>query len=381
MKEMVDEYKRFRSQTNSTSLLRDKGEGMLTGEENKVKAPTQASYGDMLLGVGASAKQTVQSAYSKLYPNAKNKDLFGSIDEKEIENNMPLAKNVVEKNENLNPLNRSIFENLPYLKPGLATFYAAAFSGNYEAANAARKLAYTEDAGLSLTEVSRKEEENPSKVTNATKTNKREYNGWDAASDLLTLASLIPGVDTFADLASIPVDLIREDYFSAILSGIGALPFVGEVADAAKLVKSGDKIIDAIKGADKAVDAAKAADKAIDTAKATKATKKITSVADNAHSVAKEYNLVDGFFGEKGKNVRIFKSGDPIKTSADFYKKISKGGVGRILPNGKGVQTTFPDNSTVVYRVVTKTPDSPAIEITVEIPGMIKPQKIHFIKE
>ncbi|MBE6623640.1 MAG: hypothetical protein E7621_05595 [Ruminococcaceae bacterium] len=119
--------------------------------------------------MSASAKQTVQSAYSKLFPNAKNKDLFGSIDEKEIEKNIPLAESVIEKNKNANPLNRRTFENLPYLKPGLATFYTAAFSGNYEAANAARKLAYTEDAGVSLAE-------GISPQTQTTESNKRYVN-------------------------------------------------------------------------------------------------------------------------------------------------------------------------------------------------------------
>jgi len=161
MKEIVDRYKKSGLQTGKSNTAYDKGESMLTGEENKAKAPTQSSYGDLALGVGASAKQTVQSAYSKLFPNAKNKDLFGGIDEKEIEKNIPLAESVIEKNKNANPLNRRTFENLPYLKPGLATFYTAAFSGNYEAANAARTLAYTEDAGVSLAEVDSKEKEEP----------------------------------------------------------------------------------------------------------------------------------------------------------------------------------------------------------------------------
>ena len=34
----------------------------------------------------------------------------------------------------------------------------------------------------------------------------------DAISDLLTAASLIPGLDTFADLAAIPIDLARGDF-------------------------------------------------------------------------------------------------------------------------------------------------------------------------
>ena len=192
-------------------------------------------------------------------------------------------------------------------------------------------------------------------------------NSLDALSNLLTAASLIPGLDTFTNLASIPVDLARGDFLSAGLSVIGAIPVIGEIADVAKY-------------ADKGIDIAKTVDKASDTAKAAKKASKITSVADNAKSVAKKYNLgKNGYFGTKGKNTRVFKSNDPIKSSADFYKKISKGGSERILPNGKGVQTTFFDKSSVVYRVITKTPNRPAVEITVKTPGKIKPQKIHFI--
>ncbi len=186
-------------------------------------------------------------------------------------------------------------------------------------------------------------------------------NSLDALSNLLTAASLIPGLDTFTNLASIPVDLARGDFISAGLSTIGAIPIVGEVADTAKLAKK--------------------ANRAVDTAKAVKKLSNITSVADNAKSVARKYNLgKSGYFGTKGKNTRVFKNNNPIKSSADFYKKISKGGIERILPNGKGVQTTFPDKSSVVYRVITKTPNSPAVEITVKTVGAIKPQKIHFIK-
>ena len=48
----------------------------------------------------------------------------------------------------------------------------------------------------------------------------------DTLSNLLTAASLIPGLDTFADLASIPVDLARGDFISAGLGALGAVPFV-----------------------------------------------------------------------------------------------------------------------------------------------------------
>ena len=72
-------------------------------------------------------------------------------------------------------------------------------------------------------------------------------NALDALSNLLTVASLIPGLDTFTDLASIPVDLARGDLLSAGLDAVGIIPFVGEVADTAKLAKTADKAVDAAK--------------------------------------------------------------------------------------------------------------------------------------
>ena len=76
----------------------------------------------------------------------------------------------------------------------------------------------------------------------------------DAISDLLTAASFIPGLDTFTNLASIPVDLARGDFVSAGLSAIGVLPVVGELGDVAKLAKVADKTADAAKIADKTTD-------------------------------------------------------------------------------------------------------------------------------
>lgn len=181
----------------------------------------------------------------------------------------------------------------------------------------------------------------------------------DALSDALSLASLVPGLDTFTDLASIPVDLARRDFLSAGLDLLGVVPVIGKIGDTAKLARVADKAIDAAKTA-----------------------KTMSSVADNAKSVAKKYNLSkSGLFGEAGKNCRVFKSSNPVKSSADFYKKISKGGVEDILSNGKGVRTTFSDKSRTIYRIITKTPNSPAVEITITAPGKIKSQKIHFIKE
>ena len=87
-------------------------------------------------------------------------------------------------------------------------------------------------------------------------------NSLDALSNLLTAASLIPGLDTFTNLASIPVDLARGDFVSAGLSVLGVIPIAGEAADMAKY-------------ADKGIDIAKTADKASDTAKTVKKSKSI----------------------------------------------------------------------------------------------------------
>ncbi len=66
----------------------------------------------------------------------------------------------------------------------------------------------------------------------------------DSISNFLTAASLIPGLDTFTDLAAIPVDLARGDYVSAGLDLLGVIPFVGEVADTAKIARVADKAAD-----------------------------------------------------------------------------------------------------------------------------------------
>ena len=86
---------------------------------------------------------------------------------------------------------------------------------------------------------------------------KNTQNWLDSISDLLTVASLVPGLDSLTNLASIPVDLARGDLFSAGFSAIGVIPVIGEVGDTAKLAKLADKAIDTTKIADKVSDTAK----------------------------------------------------------------------------------------------------------------------------
>ena len=107
---------------------------------------------------------------------------------------------------------------------------------------------------------------------------------------------------------------------------------------------------------------------------------KINSIVSNAEAMKQTYPInKNGYFGEKGKNCRVIKSANPVATSKDFYTRISKGGQEAPLSNNHGVMTVLPDKTRIVYRVITSTKGSPAVEIIVTSPKTVKTQKIHFI--
>ncbi len=109
----------------------------------------------------------------------------------------------------------------------------------------------------------------------------------------MAVASFIPGADTITNAISIPVDLVRGDWVSAVLDLAGIVPAFGEVADVAK---TGDKIIDGVKAADKATDSAKIA-------------KKVSNASDysnfskNVHSGRQGKHIVGHNNYQKGKSV------------------------------------------------------------------------------
>ena len=69
----------------------------------------------------------------------------------------------------------------------------------------------------------------------------------DAISNILAVASLIPGVESFTNAVSIPVDILRGDWLSGGLDVLGVIPVVGEAGDTLKLAKLSDKASDASK--------------------------------------------------------------------------------------------------------------------------------------
>lgn len=84
--------------------------------------------------------------------------------------------------------------------------------------------------------------------------NTKEMGFLDYLSTLLSAAAFIPVIDSFVDLISIPVDLLRGDFVSAGFDLVGILPYVGEVGDAGKALRIADKAGDAAKAVDNAVD-------------------------------------------------------------------------------------------------------------------------------
>ena len=92
---------------------------------------------------GERIRKTLQSAVDKALGKGKYSGLFDGIDTKKIEENIPLAESVIKKNKQKNAYSVEDTKNLPYLRDGLAAFYALSEAGNHKAANLARKIAYT----------------------------------------------------------------------------------------------------------------------------------------------------------------------------------------------------------------------------------------------
>ena len=151
-------------------------------------------------------------------------------------------------------------------------------------------------------------------------------NSLDALSNLLTAASLIPGLDTFTNLASIPVDLARGDFVSAGLSVLGVIPIAGEAADAAKL--------------------AKMADKAVDISKATKTTTNFKSFPKKIHIGKQGKHILGHNNYQKGKSILNISTSDAQKLINKYSGKGKKIGTSRETVNFKKIIGKYVDPKT-----------------------------------
>ena len=171
----------------------------------------------------------------------------------------------------------------------------------------------------------------------------------DALSNLLTAASLIPGLDTFTNLASIPVDLAKGDFLSAGLSALGAIPVVGEVADVAKYA---DKGIDIAKTVDKASDAAKVAKTAKSGKSIIKATKKSSALKSVDKLPSNIQKSAKSFFKGSSNN---YNSYSVIKNKNNTYT-IKMENPGKV-PGSKAVYNKIVDSNGKTIKVYKDTFD------------------------
>jgi len=108
-----------------------------------------------------------------------------------------------------------------------------------------------------------------------------------------------------------------------------------------------------------------------------------SSIEVNAFKAREKFGLDEkGFFANETKNINIreFKSVDPIGDSKELYSILSDGGVKEPLLNGRGVRARLDDGTWITYRIVTNTPNSPAVDINVSGSQIVASQKIHFVK-
>ncbi len=156
-------------------------------------------------------------------------------------------------------------------------------------------------------------------------------NALDSLSDLLTALSLIPGVDTFADLAAIPVDLLRGDFTSAGLDALGVIPFIGEIGDTAKLAKMADKAVDTAK----AIKTAKSGRSIIKATKKSSALKSVDKLPSNIQKSAKSFfkgssNNYNSYSVIKNKNntytIKMENPGKVPGSKAVYYKIVDSNG-------------------------------------------------------
>lgn len=104
----------------------------------------------------------------------------------------------------------------------------------------------------------------------------------------------------------------------------------------------------------------------------------------NIESAKKEFGLgKDGFFGEPGSKggIRQIESENPEQDAKRLYDLLSKDGTKGLISGGKGAKTRLNDGTCISFRIETRAPGSPAVQISRSAIPSLKDQKIHFIKK
>ena len=106
----------------------------------------------------------------------------------------------------------------------------------------------------------------------------------------------------------------------------------------------------------------------------------LSSIEENAKPLIEKYGIDEsGKFGKASRYCQVIYTENHIEESKAFFEQISKGGcIEPLRNNPNGVRAVLDDGSRIVYRVITSTKDSPAVDIHISGSEKIAEQKIHF---
>lgn len=110
------------------------------------------------------------------------------------------------------------------------------------------------------------------------------------------------------------------------------------------------------------------------------------TLEQNIQSVSESYPITNGYFGTKGSSRRIreIHARNHEQVAKDFFNKIARGGILDLKTLPGGVVSRLKDGSTISYRKITSSPNSPAVEIRFRSARSkygINDQKIHFVQD
>ena len=112
----------------------------------------------------------------------------------------------------------------------------------------------------------------------------------------------------------------------------------------------------------------------------------LRTLEQNIKSVSSSYPIINGYFGTKGASIRIreIHARNHEQVAKDFFNKIAKGGILDLKTLPGGIISRLKDGSTISYRKITSSPNSPAVEIRFRSANSkygINDQKIHFVQD
>lgn len=94
--------------------------------------------------MGKIIKKNIQNVLSKKYGELDTRHIFDGVPDMDVENNISISESTIKNNVNKGLLGKDYYKKFPNLRDGLALSYAAASTGNNNAATKAREAAYTE---------------------------------------------------------------------------------------------------------------------------------------------------------------------------------------------------------------------------------------------